>query len=37
MYIWEKQEWSAFTWDERSLARKLAEVSREQAADRSTQ
>jgi len=30
MYLWEKPEWPAFTWDERSLARPLGEVSREQ-------
>ena len=30
MYLWEIPEWPAFTWDERSLARPLAEVSREQ-------
>ncbi|RKZ46163.1 MAG: DUF4172 domain-containing protein [Gammaproteobacteria bacterium] len=30
MYIWEQSDWPAFIWDERGLARKLAEVSREQ-------
>ncbi len=30
MYIWEKAGWPAFTWDERSLAKTLATVSREQ-------
>lgn len=30
MYIWEKADWPAFTWDERSLAKTLANVSREQ-------
>lgn len=30
MYIWEKSGWPAFTWDERSLAKALANVSREQ-------
>ncbi len=30
MYLWEIPEWPAFTWDERSLSRPLAEVSREQ-------
>jgi len=30
MYLWEKSAWPAFTWDERSLARLLAHVSKEQ-------
>ena len=30
MYLWDKPGWPAFTWDERSLARLLAHVSREQ-------
>lgn len=30
MYLWEKPDWPAFTWDERSLIRPLAHVSREQ-------
>ena len=30
MYLWETPDWPAFTWDERSLARLLAHVSREQ-------
>ncbi len=30
MYIWEKEDWPRFTWDERSLAKILANVSREQ-------
>ncbi len=30
MYLWEKPNWPALTWDERSLARLLAQVSREQ-------
>jgi Fic family protein len=30
MYIWEKADWPAFTWDERGLAKTLANVSREQ-------
>ncbi len=30
MYIWEKQDWPDFTWDETSLSRLLARVSREQ-------
>lgn len=30
MYIWEKAGWPAFTWDERSLAKTLTNVSREQ-------
>ncbi len=28
MYLWENPEWPAFTWDDRSLAKPLAEVSR---------
>ncbi|NOZ10189.1 MAG: Fic family protein [Gammaproteobacteria bacterium] len=30
MYLWGKPDWPAFTWDERSLARSLVHVSREQ-------
>ena len=30
MYLWEKRDWPAFTWDETSLTRLLARVSREQ-------
>jgi Fic family protein len=30
MYLWEKSDWPALTWDEKSLTRLLAEVSREQ-------
>ena len=30
MYLWEKPEWPALTWDEMSLAQPLARVSREQ-------
>lgn len=30
MYLWEKPDWPALTWDERTLARPLAYVSREQ-------
>lgn len=30
MYLWEKQDWSAFSWDEKALAKPLALVSREQ-------
>ena len=30
MYIWEKPDWPALTWDKSSLSRLLAEVSREQ-------
>ena len=30
MYLWKKPDWPTFIWDERSLARLLAEVSREQ-------
>lgn len=30
MYIWEKKDWPDFTWDETSLSRLLARVSREQ-------
>lgn len=30
MYIWKRKNWPAFTWDERSLAKTLATVSREQ-------
>ncbi len=30
MYLWEKPDWPAFTWDETSLSRLLARVSREQ-------
>lgn len=30
MYLWEKPEWPTLTWDEKSLTRLLAEVSREQ-------
>ena len=30
MYIWEKPDWPAFTWDEASLARLVAQASREQ-------
>ncbi len=30
MYLWEKSDWPAFTWDERSLTRLLAHVAREQ-------
>ena len=30
MYLWDNPEWPAFTWDEKALARPLAQVSREQ-------
>jgi Fic family protein len=30
MYLWEISDWPAFTWDERSLAKPLAHVAREQ-------
>lgn len=30
MYLWEKPEWPAFSWDEKTLAKSLAQVSREQ-------
>jgi len=30
MYLWEKSEWPAFTWDEAGLAKLVAQVSREQ-------
>lgn len=30
MYLWENPDWPAFTWNERSLARLIAAVSREQ-------
>jgi Fic family protein len=30
MYLWEKPDWPAFTWDEKALAKPLAQVSREQ-------
>ena len=30
MYLWEKQDWPEFTWDEAVLSRLLARVSREQ-------
>ncbi len=30
MYLWEKPDWPALTWDEKSLTKLLAEVSREQ-------
>jgi len=30
MYLWEKPDWPAFTWDEQNLTRLLAHVSREQ-------
>ena len=30
MYLWENPQWPAFTWDEKALARPLAQVSREQ-------
>ncbi len=30
MYLWEKPDWPAFTWDEKALAKLLAQVSREQ-------
>jgi Fic family protein len=30
MYLWEKPDWPAFTWDERSLTRLLARAAREQ-------
>ena len=30
MYLWEKQDWPTCTWDEQSLTRLLARVSREQ-------
>jgi len=30
MYLWEKPDWPTLTWDERSLVRLLARVSREQ-------
>ncbi len=30
MYLWEKSDWPAFIWDERSLAKLLAHVSRKQ-------
>ena len=30
MYLWEKPDWPAFTWDEKALTTLLAQVSREQ-------
>ncbi len=30
MYLWERTDWPAFTWDEKQLSRLLARVSREQ-------
>lgn len=30
MYLWEKSDWPAFTWDEASVAKLVAQVSREQ-------
>jgi len=30
MYLWEKQDWSAFSWDDKALAKSLVLVSREQ-------
>lgn len=30
MYLWEKPDWPAFTWDEKALTSPLAQVSREQ-------
>jgi Fic family protein len=30
MYLWENPHWPDFTWDDRKLAKLLAEVSREQ-------
>lgn len=30
MYIWEKKEWPALTWDDKNLSRLLSRVSREQ-------
>lgn len=30
MYLWEKPDWPAFTWDEKALTALLAQVSREQ-------
>jgi len=30
MYLWEKPEWPAFTWDEKALPKLLAQASREQ-------
>ena len=30
MYLWENPKWPAFTWDDKSLAKPLAQVSREQ-------
>ena len=30
MHLWEKPDWPTFTWDDRSLAKLLTEVSREQ-------
>ncbi len=30
MYLWEKPDWPAFIWDERSLTKLLTEVSRQQ-------
>ena len=30
MYLWETQDWPAFTWDEKALTMSLARVSREQ-------
>ena len=30
MYIWEKRQWPALTWDDESLSRLLARVSRKQ-------
>ena len=30
MYLWEKPDWPAFTWDEKALAKPIAQVSREQ-------
>ncbi len=30
MYLWEKQDWPTFSWDEQTLSRLVAQVSREQ-------
>jgi Fic family protein len=30
MYLWEKPDWPAFTWDEKALSKPLTQVSREQ-------
>lgn len=30
MYLWEKPDWPAFTWDEKALSKTLTQVSREQ-------